>query len=103
MVLGRLDRGIISGGEKVDPSEVEAAIASVPGIEEVAVTGLPDQEWGQVVAVAYAGEILPEDLRRRLKDRLPVYAVPKKWLQVEALPRTELGKIDIAALAALFN
>lgn len=103
VVLGRLDRVIISGGENVDPAEVEAAIALIPGIGEVAVIGLPDQDWGEVVAAAYVGDVVAHELRSRVKDHLPAYALPKRWLRVEALPRTDLDKIDSAALAALFG
>jgi len=103
VVLGRLDRLIISGGEKVDPSQVETAIGGHPDVVEVAVIGLPDEEWGEIVAAAYAGSPNPEQLRVFIAGQVPNYAVPKRWRLVEALPRTELGKVDGAALLSLFD
>jgi O-succinylbenzoic acid--CoA ligase len=102
VVRGRLDRLIISGGENVDPALVEAAIEIHPDVVEAAVIALPDEEWGELVAAAYAGSIRPDQLRSFIAAELPNYAVPKRWLQMDALPRTELGKVDGAALRAMF-
>jgi O-succinylbenzoic acid--CoA ligase len=103
VVLGRSDRLIVTGGEKVDPAEVESAIESHPNVAEVAVVALPDQEWVEVVAAAYVGTASPEELRAFLSNRLPSHAVPKRWLQLEALPRTDLEKIDTAKLVEMFG
>lgn len=103
MVLGRLDRMIISGGENIDPAEVEAAIASHPGVDEVSVLGLPDVEWGEVVAAAYVGYVEPGKLQTFLRARVGPSAIPKRWLRLERLPRTDLDKIDVAELALLFH
>jgi O-succinylbenzoic acid--CoA ligase len=102
VVMGRLDRLIISGGEKVDPALVEALIESHPDVVEAAVIALPDEEWGELVAAAYAGNASSEELKALITGQLPAYAAPKRWLRLEALPRTELGKIDAAALWAMF-
>jgi acyl-coenzyme A synthetase/AMP-(fatty) acid ligase len=87
----------------VDPGEVESEIESHPNVTEGAVVALPDREWGEVVAAAYAGEVSPDQLRSFVSNRLPTHAVPKRWLQVEALPRTELGKVDNTRLAKMFG
>jgi len=102
VVLGRLDRLIISGGENVDPALVEAAIESHPDVVEATVIAVPDREWGQLVVAVYAGSASPEDVKALVTGKLPPYAVPKRWLRMEALPRTELGKIDAVALGAMF-
>ena len=102
VVLGRAHRLIISGGENVDPAEVEAAIESHPDVVEAASIALPDQEWGEVVAAAYVGNASPEELRSFVADRLPSHALPKRWLQLDTLPRTELGKIDTPRLVEMF-
>jgi O-succinylbenzoic acid--CoA ligase len=102
-VVGRADRVIISGGEKVDPAEVEAVIGSLPEIAEVVVLALSDQDWGEAVAAVYVGSIGPGDLEGRLRGRLPRHAVPRHWRRVASLARTELGKIDLAALIAEFS
>jgi O-succinylbenzoic acid--CoA ligase len=103
VVLGRTDRLIVTGGENVDPVEVESEIERHPNVVEVTVIALPDQEWGEVVAAAYAGEVSPDELRALVAPRLAAHAVPKRWLQVEALPRTDLGKIDTPRLVKMFG
>lgn len=102
-VLGRADRTIISGGENVDAAELEAMIASGPGVVEVAVVGIPNDEWGQVVVAVYTGNASADDLRHFLEDRVAPAAIPKRWLRVRDLPRTELGKVDRDALVSLFD
>jgi O-succinylbenzoic acid--CoA ligase len=102
VVHGRLDRLIISGGEKIDPALVEEAIESHPDVAEAAVVGVPDREWGQLVAAVYAGTASPEDVKTLVAEKLPAYAVPKRWLRMESLPRNDLGKIDAVALGAMF-
>ena len=103
VVLGRADRLIVTGGEKVDPAAVESEIESHPAVVEAAVVALADREWGEVVAAAYVGTLTPETLRAYLATRLPAHAVPKRWLQVEALPRRDLGKIDTPTLVKMFG
>jgi O-succinylbenzoic acid--CoA ligase len=103
VVLGRSDRLIVTGGEKADPAEVESAIESHPDVVEAAVVALPDRDWGEVVAVAYAGEVYPDQLKSFVAGRLPTHAVPKRWLQLDALPRTELGKVDTPRLVKMFG
>ena len=103
VVLGRLDRTIVSGGEKVDPAQVESAIEDHPGVIEAVVIAIPDQEWGEAVGAAYVGPASPDDLRVFLSLRLPAHSIPKHWLQVPALPRTELGKVDAARLSRMFG
>jgi O-succinylbenzoic acid--CoA ligase len=103
LMLGRSDRMIVSGGENVDPAQVEAAIESHPAVIEVAVIPLPDEEWGEAIAAAYVGDVTAEELRRLIVGRLSSAAIPKRWLQLEVLPRTELGKIDTTRLVAMFD
>ena len=102
-VLGRVDRVIITGGEKVDPSSVEALAADQRGVSEVAVLGIPDPEWGERVVAIFVGDAHPSDLVAALRSSLPSFAIPKQWVRVEALPRTGLGKVDMTAAIALFN
>ncbi|MEN3272297.1 MAG: fatty-acyl-CoA synthase, partial [Actinomycetota bacterium] len=92
------------GGEKVWPDPVEAVLRSVPGVVDVAVTGVADPQWGhRVVAHVVAGETeMPslEQLREAVKAVLPAYCAPKQLLIVAAIPRTALGKVRRAALRA---
>ncbi len=101
-VLARRTDLILSGGENVYPAEVEAVLATHPGVAEVAVVGRPDARWGQVpVAVVVArpsGSL--EDLRTWALSRLAAFKVPAEVLPATALPRTAAGKVDRAAVQA---
>jgi O-succinylbenzoic acid--CoA ligase len=78
-VFGRLDRLINTGGEKVDPAEVEAALLQIDGIEAAKVFGEPDPEWGQVVVARVRGalDLDLDQVRVQLKATLANYKVPK--------------------------
>jgi O-succinylbenzoic acid--CoA ligase len=102
-VRGRADDVINTGGRKVVPGEVAAALESCPGVREVAVVGQPDAEWGErVVAVVVpadpANPPALELLRLHVKERLPRYAAPSRVVVVDAVPLLPSGKYDIARL-----
>ncbi len=97
-VTGRVDDMIITGGENVHPVEVEDVLASHPGVLDVAVVGLPDEKWGQIVAafVVPAGEApTPEELDRLCLEsrRLAPFKRPRRYVFVRTIPRTASGKI----------
>ena len=102
-VLGRLDDVIVTGGEKVSPQEVEAAIVGDPSVREAAVAGRPDPDWGERV-VAWVVPADPSDppaldeLREAVAAVLPRHAAPRELRLVERLPRTFSGKVRRAAL-----
>lgn len=102
-VHGRRDDVIITGGYKVHPAVVEAALAAIlPTGTQVAVAGVPDPRWGHLVAAAVVlPQVHPEDLRQRLAQTLPRYAVPRRIAVVAALPLIGPGKVDRIALSAL--
>ena len=103
--LGRLDddgylyldgrRGdlVISGGVNVYPVEVENALREHPGVEDVAVFGMDDEQWGQRVCAAVVATATPEELSAFARERLSPAKRPKDWLFVDALPRTATGKV----------
>lgn len=94
-ILRRMDRVIITGGEKVDPSEVEAALLGIQGIREALVVGLDDREWGQVVTAFVTGDQLDgEVIREALRRQLPGYKIPKAIYVVGELPLDGKGKTD---------
>lgn len=101
IVLGRADTLIVTGGENVDPAQVEKRLTEHPEVEEAVVVALPDEEWGQVVACLYSGGAAPDELRGWLAQRLPAYMVPKLWQAVDGIPKTSLGKPDREAAAAV--
>jgi fatty-acyl-CoA synthase len=95
---------IVSGGMNVYPAEVEAVIAGVPGVAEVAVVGTPHPRWGQAVVavvVPVAGAVLDVDaIRERCRERLAGYKKPTEILLDVALPRTVSMKVSRAAVRA---
>jgi O-succinylbenzoic acid--CoA ligase len=102
-VRGRADDVINTGGYKVVPGEVAAALQSCPGVREVAVVGQPDPQWGErVVAVVVPADPgappTPELLRRHVRERLPRYAIPSRVVMVDAVPMLPSGKQDIVRL-----
>ncbi len=102
-VVGRIDDLINTGGEKVWPDEVEAALRDHPGVREVAASGRLDPEWGQHVAV-WVVPVDPSDpptldgLRAFAARSLPRYAAPRELILTERLPVTPSGKLRRAAL-----
>lgn len=95
-VLGRADRYINSGGEKIDPKLVESALREV-GAGEVMVVGEADAEWGERV-LALIVPPFPPDIRQRLRERLPAWMLPKRIVAAQALPLDAKGKLDRIAL-----
>ncbi len=96
-IVGRKDDMIISGGENVHPTQVEAVLAEHPGIADAAVVGLPDEQWGEVV-VAYvvpAGEGLDAAACEAHCSGHPMLAAfkrPRAYRFVSELPMTATGK-----------
>lgn len=98
VVHGRIGDLIVTGGENVWPTAVEAAMRRHPRVLDVAVAGRSDDEWGQrVVAfvVPRSGEDPPTlaGLRALAKEHLPPFAAPRELVLVDVVPRTALGKI----------
>lgn len=96
-VVDRIKELIITGGENVSPREVEEVLYERHEIEECAVIGLPDKEYGERV-VAYivprrGNKIDPVELKAYLKTHLSPFKVPKEFIQVLELPKTNSGKL----------
>jgi acyl-CoA synthetase (AMP-forming)/AMP-acid ligase II len=92
-IVGRLRDVIRTGGETVAPGEVEAALATHPTVRELAVVGLPDPQWGEVVCavvVVEPGADAPtvDALRAHCEGRLASFKQPRRVELVESLPRT---------------
>lgn len=105
-VHGRADEMINTGGEKVAPGEVAAALELCPGVREAAVIGEPDTEWGERVTAV----VVPDDpahppslaaLRAGVAERMPRYAAPRALVLVTEIPLLASGKPDPAALRGL--
>ncbi len=96
-IVDRLKDLIITGGENVFPREVEEALYTAPEVEECAVIGLPDKEWGERVAafiVAKPGKtIVVNELKAYLKTRLSPFKVPKEYIITDEFPKSPAGKV----------
>ena len=88
---------IVTGGENVYSREVEDTIIKLPQVAEVAVVGLPDPKWGEVVTavvvVKLGTYIAKEEVIKFCKDQIASYKSPKKVIFAEALPKNSVGKI----------
>jgi O-succinylbenzoic acid--CoA ligase len=108
VVEGRVDDLINTGGLKVVPGLVEAALVQLDAIAEAIVVGSPDPEWGQVVSAAVVvteGSSAPalDEVRDRLRGKLPDHALPRRLTTLTQLPLRGPGKPDRAAIRRLFD
>jgi fatty-acyl-CoA synthase len=103
-LVGRARDLFISGGENVYPAQVEQCFAQHPAIREIAVVGVPDERWGEVgcayVVLAEGAALEPDALRAWGRERLASFKVPRRFVAVEALPRTVTGKVQKHRLGA---
>lgn len=107
-ILGRSSVDIIkTGGYKVSSLEIEEVLQGHVDIQECAVVGVADPEWGERVCAALVliegVSLTLEELRRWAKDRLAVYKIPSKILILDDLPRNAMGKVTKPELAQLFT
>lgn len=104
-VFGRRTDLIVTGGENVYPAEVEAALERCPGVESACVFGIPDEEWGEVVAAMLAagrdGPPPVEALENHLARELAPFKRPRRIKWVGALVYSANGKLDRAATSKL--
>jgi acyl-CoA synthetase (AMP-forming)/AMP-acid ligase II len=96
-LAGRTSDMIKRGGENISPEQIEAAMHAYPKIDEVAVIGVPDEEWGErvkAIVVLREGEhATHEELASFAKTRLASFQVPELFEFVETLPRNAMGKV----------
>jgi len=96
-ITDRIKELIITGGENVSPREIEEYLYQREEIQECAVIGIPDKEYGEKV-MAYiiptSGRIIdPVDLKKFLKSRLSPFKIPKAFISVQELPKSPAGKL----------
>ena len=91
-VIGRKKEILRTGGESVAPTEVEAVLREVPGVEDAALVGLPDPDWGDLLCAAVVpaegAQITLMDLQTACEGRLAGYKKPRRIAILESLPRT---------------
>ncbi len=105
-IVGRKKEMIITGGENVYPLEVEQWLAAHPHIDEAAVLGLPDEKWGEIVAAfivfkSSKSKVNEEELRGYCEMKLGRYKIPKRFIFLDDLPKTDVGKINKKKLKEL--
>lgn len=97
-VTGRVKEMIIRGGENHFPAEIENVLLEHPAVAEVAVVGLPDNKWGEIVACFIRSEgnqeLDPQELHRHCREHLSPQKTPVVWCRVDAFPLTGSGKIQ---------
>jgi O-succinylbenzoic acid--CoA ligase len=105
-ILGRADDSIVTGGENVHAEAVAEAIRAHPDVADVAVVGLPDEEWGERVAALVVPDdetLTVEDVDAIARERLAAHKVPKTVGIATSLPRTPSGTVDRAAVRELLR
>ena len=98
---GRRDDLVISGGVNVYPDDVESVLLACPGVAQIAVFGVEDEQWGQRVCAAIVGDVAEADIREWAASHLAAFKRPKDYYRLEDLPRTESGKVRRLAVPAL--
>jgi long-chain acyl-CoA synthetase len=105
-IVDRLKELIITGGENVYPREVEEVLYTKPEVQECAVVGLPDKEWGEKIAAFIVPKpghtIVPNDVKSFLKTKLSPFKVPKEYIVVKEMPKSPAGKILKRELGKMF-
>ncbi len=106
-ITGRSKDLIIRGGENISPGEIEAVLESHPKVDEAAVIGVPDVDWGEVVKavlVLRPGEqATPDEIVQYAKGRLASYKAPSYVAFVHELPRNPMGKVLKTELRKLYG
>ena len=103
-VTGRVKDMIIRGGENLFPAEIEAVLVEQAQIRQVAVVGLPDEKWGEIIAAFMLSETTPElhELKAYCQKHLSAQKTPTTWVQVPEFPLTGSGKVQKFAIRDKF-
>tara|TARA_Y100000385_G_scaffold291658_1_gene371129 strand:+ start:2321 stop:3799 length:1479 start_codon:yes stop_codon:yes gene_type:complete len=106
-ILGRNSVDIIkSGGYKISALEIEEVLRKHPKVKECGVVGIPDDEWGEIIGASLILEdgnsIDLDKLKDWLKERLPLYQLPRKYIYQDDLPRNVMGKVTKNDLKKFF-
>lgn len=104
-ILGRDSIDIIkSGGYKISALEIEEVLRKHSHVKDCGVVGIPDEEWGELVVAALVCEDNPdlEELNHWIRERMPSYKTPRKYIFIDELPRNTMGKVTKNDLKKLF-
>jgi fatty-acyl-CoA synthase len=92
-IAGRRKEMFISGGVNVYPAEIEAELVSHPAVSDAAVVAISDQTWGEVGIAFVVSTASEDELAQYLTQRIAKYKLPKRFVFLDALPRTPYGKV----------
>lgn len=105
-ILGRNSVDIIkSGGYKISALEIEEVLRKHPDIKDCGVVGIPDPEWGEIIGaslILIKDNDTIENLKSWLKDKLPSYQLPRRYMIQDDLPRNVMGKVTKKELQRIF-
>ncbi len=103
-VTGRVKDMIIRGGENHFPAEIEAVLVTHQNVAQVAVLGVPDEKWGEVIAAFILSDTTPDvvDLHSHCRMRLSAQKTPSVWVKVLEFPLTGSGKVQKFAIREKF-
>ena len=93
-IAGRAKDMFISGGVNVYPAEIEAELVSHPLVTDAAVLPVQDETWGEVGVAFVVSRAKQEEIERYLAERIARFKLPKRYIFVDALPRTPYGKVE---------
>jgi acyl-CoA synthetase (AMP-forming)/AMP-acid ligase II len=103
-IRGRIKELIITGGFNVYPREVEIVLEEHPAVGEVAVAGMPSEDWGEEVTAfvvpSNAQPLVEAEIIAFARERLATYKCPRRVIPIEKLPRNAMGKVERAKLSA---
>ncbi|MGB6213042.1 AMP-binding protein [Pseudomonas mandelii] len=105
-VTGRVDDLIITGGENVSPAEIENMLSLHPAVEEVVVVGLPDEQWGKIIAafIKLRAEVSESDLDAHcIASGLAKFKRPRRYQFIDQIPKSPVGKVLRRVLLAQFQ
>jgi 2-furoate---CoA ligase len=95
-VSGRVDDLIITGGENVSPVEIENVLSLHPAVEEVVVVGLPDEQWGKIIAafIKLRAEVSESELDAHcITSGLAKFKRPRRYQFIDEIPKSPVGKV----------
>ena len=105
-IMGRMSMDIIkSGGYKISALEIEEVLRTHPAVDDCAVIGMPDEEWGELIVAALVLKETTFDthtLQLWLREKMAAYKTPRKYLVLPELPRNAMGKVVKSLIKQLF-